>query len=205
MPGDAFSQLHNLASYMLFNGVSASLKSTSESKHSDFVVLILRPARGLTDTGAQLLNDGVTDIASDMEWCPVDVTPPNMTATCGGIGSAKVVQVMDFRAGIVGVSGVMRFLVLEEPVSTDGRQQFIPPLTPVTLMRQLGVNIRMKESGDVLEIEDDRWTTQAEALARQRSGHVHNELDFFSKDGWTLPASLRPQLKYDPVHRAQPP
>ena len=48
----------------------------------------------------------------------------------------------------------MRFLVLEEPVSPDGKQQFIPPLTPITLMRQLGAKIRMKESGDVLELED---------------------------------------------------
>ena len=33
-----------------------------------------------------------------------------MIATCGGIGTAKVVQVLDFTAGIVGVNGVMRFL-----------------------------------------------------------------------------------------------
>ena len=50
----------------------------------------------------------------------------------------------------------MRFLVLEEPMSADGRQQFIPPLTPITIMRQLGANIRMKDSSDVLEIEDDQ-------------------------------------------------
>ena len=85
-------------------------------------------------------------------------------------GSAKVVQVLDFLVGIVGVNGVMRFLVLEEPMSTDGRQQFIPPLTPITIMRQLGANIRMKESGDVLEIEDDRGTTHTEKLVRERSG-----------------------------------
>ena len=53
-----------------------------------------------------------------------------------------------FPAGIVGVNGVMRFLVLEEPMSTDGRPQFIPPLTPITTMRHSGANIRMKESGD---------------------------------------------------------
>ena len=46
-----------------------------------------------------------------------------MTATCGGIGSAKVVRVLDHPAGIVGVSGVMRM-----PVSTDGKQQFIPAI-----------------------------------------------------------------------------
>ena len=50
----------------------------------------------------------------------------------------------------------MRFLVLEEPMSADGRQEFTPPLTPITIMRQLGANIRMNDSGDVLEIEDDQ-------------------------------------------------
>ena len=53
-----------------------------------------------------------------------------------------------------GVNGVMRFLVLEERMLTDGRQQFIPPLTPITIMRQLGANIRMKDSGDVLEVAE---------------------------------------------------
>ena len=121
-----------------------------------------------------------------------------MIATCGGIGTTKVVRVRDFTAGIVGVNGVMRFLVLEEPMSTDGRQQFIPLLTPITIMRQLGANIRMQESGDVLEIEDDRGKTHTEKLVRERSGHVHNQLDFFSREGWKLPDSLRAQLKFDP-------
>ena len=58
-------------------------------------------------------------------------------------------------AGLVGVNGVMRFLVLEEPMSADGRHKFIPPMTPITIMRQLGANIRMKDSGDVLEMGDD--------------------------------------------------
>ena len=82
-----------------------------------------------------------------------------MIATCGGIGSDAI-------------------LVLEEPMSADGRQQFIPPLTPITIMRQLGANIRVKDSGDVLEIEDDQGTTHKEKLVRVRSGHVHNQLDF---------------------------
>ena len=38
----------------------------------------------------------------------------------------------------------------------------------------------MKESGDVL------------------AGHVHNQLDFFSREGWKLPDSLRAELKHDP-------
>ena len=112
--------------------------------------------------------------------------------------AAKFVQVLDFPAGIVGVNGVMRFLVLEEPTSAEGRQQFIPPLTPITIMRQLGANIRMKDSGDVLEIEDDQGKVHTEKLVRERSGHVHNQLDFFSREGWELPDSLRAQLKFDP-------
>ena len=109
----------------------------------------------------------------------------------------RLCKVLDFPAGIVGVNGVMRFLVLEEPMSADGRQQFIPPLTPITIMRQLGANIRMKESGDVLEIEDDRGTTGTDKLVRERSGHVHNQLVFFAREGWKLPDSLRAQLKFD--------
>ena len=182
-----------------------SLDATLISKHPEFIGLILGPARGLTDTGAQ---QPVVGVSAALRWCdrllkrhglvPVDVTPSNMIATCGGIGTAKVVQVLDFPAGIVGVNGVMRFLVLEEPMSADGRQQFIPPLTPITIMRQLGANIRMKDSGDVLEIEDDHGTTHTEKLVRERSGHVHNQLDFFSREGWKLPDSLRAQLKFDP-------
>ena len=54
------------------------------------------------------------------------------------------------------------------------------------------------DSGDVLEIEDDRGTIHTEKLVRLRSGHVHNQLDFFSREGWKLPDSLRAQLKHDP-------
>ena len=81
-------------------------------------------------------------------------------------------QVLDFLAGIVEVNGVMRFLVLEEPMSADRSNHD---------MRQLGANIRMKDSGDVLEIEDDQGTTHTEKLVRERSGHVHNQLDFLER------------------------
>ena len=145
LPGDAFAQLHNLSSYMLYDGASKTVVGcNSYLQHPEFIGLILGAARGLTDTGAQ---QPVVGASAALRWCdrllkrhglvPVDVTPSNMIATCGGIGTAKVVQVLDLPAGIVGVNGVMRFLVLEEPMSADGRKQFIPPLTPITIMRQL--------------------------------------------------------------------
>ena len=45
-----------------------------------------------------------------------------------------------------------------------------------------------------------RMTTErpTEKLVRERSGHVHNQLDFFSRERWKLPDSLRAQLKFDP-------
>ena len=50
----------------------------------------------------------------------------------------------------------------------------------------------------MLKIEDDRGKMHTENLTRERSGHAHNQLDFLSKGGWTLPTDLRAQLKYDP-------
>ena len=147
LPGDAFAQLHHLSSYMLFDGSSKTVVEMQLSIRStlSFIGLILGPARGLTDTAAR---QPVVSASAALRWCdrllkrhglvPVDVTPSNMIATCGGIDTAKVVQLLDFPAGIVGVNGVMRFLVLEEPTSADGRQQFIPPLTPITIYAPAG-------------------------------------------------------------------
>ena len=97
---------------MLYDGASKTVAGcNSDLKHPEFIGLILGPARGLTDTGAQQL---VVGSSAALRWCdrllkrhglvPVDVTPSNMIATCGGIGTAKVVQVLDFPVGIVGVN-----------------------------------------------------------------------------------------------------
>ena len=45
-----------------------------------------------------------------------------MVSTCGDIGSADVVRVLDFPAGIVGVNGYVRFLLLEESFSDDEKR-----------------------------------------------------------------------------------
>ena len=107
LPGDAFAQYHNLSSHMLFDGASKTVVGcNSDPKHHEFIGLILGPARGLTDTGAQ---QPVVRSSAALRWCdrllkrhglvPVDVTPTNMIAPCGGIGTAKVVQALDFPSG----------------------------------------------------------------------------------------------------------
>ena len=50
----------------------------------------------------------------------------------------------------------------------------------------------------MLELEDDRGKIHTEKLVRERSGHVHNHLDSFSKGGWNLPHDLCVLLKHDP-------
>ena len=128
---------------MLYDGASKTVVGcNSDLKHPEFIGLILGLVCGLTDTAHQ----PAVSTSAALRWCdrlfkrhglvPVDVTPSNMIATSGGIGTAKVVQVLDFPAGIVGVNGVMRFLVLEEPISADGRRQFIPRQTPITIIRE---------------------------------------------------------------------
>ena len=95
LPGDACAQLHNLSSHMLYDGASKTVVGcNSDLKHPEFIGLILGPARGLTDTGAQ---QPVVGASAALRWSdrllkrhglvPVDVTPSNMIATCGGIGT----------------------------------------------------------------------------------------------------------------------
>ena len=53
LPGDAFAQLHNSSSYMLYDGASKTVVGcNSDPKHPKFIGLMRGPARGLTDTGA---------------------------------------------------------------------------------------------------------------------------------------------------------
>ena len=100
----------------------------------------------------------------------------------------------------------MRFLVLEEPMSPDGKQQFIQLLKTISLMRQLGANIRMREREREKEREREvtcrssRTTVERSTLKSWsgRSGHVHNHLDSFSKGCWNLPHDLCVLLKHDP-------
>ena len=86
---------------MLYGGPSKTVVGcNSDLKHPEFIGLILQPVSWL---------DGHWRTATAaLRWCdrllkrhglvPVDVTPSNMIATCGGIGTAKVVQVLDFLA-----------------------------------------------------------------------------------------------------------
>ena len=174
LPRDAFAQLHNLSSYMLYDGASKTVVGcNSDLKIPEFIGLILGPARGLPDTGAQ---QPVVGASAALRWCdrllkrhglvPVDVTPSNMIATCGGIGTAKVVHVLDFTAGIVGCERSDAIPGARGAHVGRWKTTVHSTADTITIMRLQGANIRMKDGGDVLEIEEDQGTTHTEKLVR---------------------------------------
>ena len=54
--------------------------------------------------------------------------------------------------------------MLEEPVSSDGTQQFIPPQTPITLLHKLGANFRTRERERVVMCWSFRTTAERSTL-----------------------------------------
>ena len=209
LPGDAFAQLRNLVSYMAFTGVSEALDgspggfeneadwatSSDEPEPQDDIrtetsrlCWFDRGARSwLTDTGAQ---QSLVGTSAAQWWCE-RLTRPGARGCDTGQHDRHLwwnrVSQGDTSSGFpcwnVDMNGVMRFLVLEESVSNDAKQQFIPPLAPVTLMRQRSANIRMKESGDVLEIEDtENLITKRSGTCAQSAGFLLERwLDFTNR------------------------
>ncbi len=194
LPGNALAQLNGLSYVMISNAFPTT-----------FIGLQLEAGRGLTDTGAQEPVGGETAITAwgEQLWheyglVPIAV-PDQSRGTCGGIGSAKILSVLDFPAGIAGVNGIMRVKVLEEPFQ-DGVRQTIPILTPVSIMRQLRAQIGFDEHGDTLEVTDESGERHREQLVKLPSGHATNDLMNFDKDGWKLPRSIVEQLRYNPFY-----
>ena len=164
---------------MFYDGASKTVVGcNSDLKHPEFIGLILGPARGLTDTGAQQPVVGAS----------AALRSTSQTARFGARGRDTVQHDCDLwwnwhGQGCASSGFPCWNRECERSDAIPGargahvgrwKTRVHPPLTPITIMRQLGANIRMKDSGDVLEIEDDHGTTHTEKLVRERSGHVHN-------------------------------
>ena len=172
LPGDAFAQLHNLSYYMLYDGASKTVVGCNYEA-----------------SGVHWFRFGISSWL-DGQWstatcggglnCFSMVRSTSQAAQFGARGRDTVQhdrdvweghgqsrEVPDFFAGIVGVNGVMPFMLFDEPMSADGKQ-FIPPLTPITIMREL-IYISMKDSSDVLKIGDGQGLIYTEKLARERA------------------------------------
>ena len=113
-----------------------------------FSGLVTSPCHGLIDTGAQ---DGVVGLFDWQRWvvCLALVhglqplfRPVPERAEAGGIGGqAKVLAVCIMPTGLAGVNGVSKWVVLDEP---DPNHR-VPPLIPITLLKELDAVIEPKE------------------------------------------------------------
>ena len=57
----------------------------------------------------------------------------------------------------------------------------------------------MKDTSDVLAIEDDQGTTAQKNWSESDLDTCTISWTSFSREGWKLPDSLRAQLKFDPL------
>ena len=156
---------------------------------TDFSGLVTSPCHGLTDTGAQ---DGVVGLFDSQRWviCLALVhglqpsfLPLPEHAEAGGIGGqAKVLAVCMMPTGLAGVNGVSRWVILDEPDS----KQNIPPLIPITLLKELDAVIEPRERRLTL-----RFSGSVTKLEELESGHQTMLLmDFEADNGWSLPEEI---------------
>ena len=179
--GGTSDTLETEADWDISNDEPRPQTASYEPNVHNFVGLVFGPARGLTDTGAQQLVVG----ASAAQWrcerlrkrhrlVPVDVTPSNMIATCGGIRSAK-----DYEFG---------FYCWNH--SCERRDSFLGARRDHVASRETAVHSASDtnhthasigcEHSDERERENDPGKIHTEKLVREGSGHVHNWLDSFS-------------------------
>ena len=125
----------------------------------------------LADTPAQ---SGVIDIRPFREveealFHKFVITGDNQAAGIGG--KAKVLGKVEVPSGMGGVNGIMKYTVLESPG--------VPPLTPVSLLKQVGAVIDL--NNNMMELKKIETTTTLRALP---SGHVAHKLTEFAPSGW---------------------
>ena len=144
------------------------------------------PGESLADTAAQ---SGVIDIrsfrkAEEALFHKFGLKPrviPGDNQAVGIGGKAKVLGKVEMPSGIGGVNGTVKYTVVDCPG--------VPPLTPVSLLKQVGAVIDLKSNTmDLKKIET--MTT----LRTLPSGQVAHKLTEFAPGGWKAPTLEQTEL-----------
>ena len=77
-------------------------------------------------------------------------------------------------SGMGGVNGIVKYTVVDSPG--------VPPLTPVSLLKQVGAVIDL--NSNTMDLKKIETTTTLRTLP---SGHVAHRLTEFAPDGWKAP------------------
>ena len=96
-------------------------------------------------------------------------------------GKAKVLGKVEMPSGMGGVNGAVKYTGVDSPG--------VPPLTPASLLKQVGAVIDLNHN--TMELKKIGATT---ALRILPSGHVSHKLMEFASGGWNAPTSVQTKL-----------
>ena len=137
------------------------------------------PGESLADTAAQ---SGIIDIrpfrkAEEALFHKFGLKPrviPGDNQAVGIGGRAKVLGKVEMPSGMGGVNGIVKYTVVDSPG--------VPPLTPVSLLKQVGAVIDL--NSNTMDLKKIETTTNLRTLP---SGHVAHKLTEFAPNGWKAP------------------
>ena len=89
-------------------------------------------------------------------------------------GRAKVLGKIEMPSGMGGVNGIVKYTVVDSPG--------VPPLTPVSRLKQVGAVIDL--NSNTMDLKKIETTTTLRTLP---SGHVAHKLTEFAPGGWKAP------------------
>ena len=106
-------------------------------------------------------------------------------------GKAKVLGKVEMPSGMGGVNGIVKCIVLDSPG--------VPPLTPVSLLKQVGAVIDL--NSNTMDLKKIETTTTLRALP---SGHAAHKLTQFAPGGWKAPTLEQTELFQVRTHVFRP-
>ena len=138
------------------------------------------------DTAAQ---SGVIDIrpfreAEEALFHKLGLKPriiPGDNQAVGIGGKAKVLGKVEMPSGMGGVNGTVKYTVVDSPG--------VPPLTPVSQLKQVGAVIDL--NNNTMDLKKIETTTTLRTLP---SGHVAHKLTEFARGGWKAPTPEQTEL-----------
>ena len=166
------------------NQLISSLCRGSDS--ATFSGIEVDPGESLADTAAQ---SGIIDVRPFRKaeealfhkfGLKPRVIPGKDQAVCIG-GRAKVLGKVEMPSGMGGVNGIVKYTVVDSPG--------VPPLTPVSLLKQVGAVIDL--NSNTMDLKKIETTTTLRTLP---SGHVAHKLSEFAPGGWKAPTMEQTEL-----------
>ena len=154
------------------------------------------PGESLTDTAAQ---SGIMDLrpfrkAEEAVFykfgLKLRVIHGNNQAVGIG-GKAKVLGKVEMPSGMGGVNGAVKYTVVDSPG--------VPPLTPVSLLKQVGAVIDL--NNNTMELKKIGATTSLRVLP---TGHVAHKLTESASGGWKDPTPEQTKLFQATLRRFSP-